>query len=325
MATVQGGRAALVEPNQPQWDTLRAWNSELEPHRIVENGQLLPVDVLARCPEVSEQVWSGKIGYPGDPRYLEFHKRHGLRGLRYWRVTGTDVDLGGKHLYDPDAIPYAAYTPAVHFCDVVKARLRVHGDRTGRVGVVCAPFDAELFGHWWFEGPRFLLEVARRLTGDPEVVAATVSEVLEVAPPDKALALPEGSWGAGGDHRVWLDDELRFYWEVEYRAEDRFVDLLHRAPWSTDANVRELLTEAGRQLLLLQASDWPFVVSTRGAVDYGMRRIFEHAGLFDELCNGVEDLVRDPAAPRDPVVDGALAHSRLVDPVFPDLDLRWWT
>ncbi|MEQ1504926.1 MAG: 1,4-alpha-glucan branching protein domain-containing protein [Myxococcota bacterium] len=333
-ATVEGGRARAIDPAQPEWDVLRAWNSELEPHRLVESSArgargdaagLLPLDVLARCPEVSEQVWSGKIGYPGDGRYLEFHKRHGLRGLRYWRVTSPEADLGDKTVYDPDEVPAAVHDQALHFCELVKARLRMHGERTGRVGVVCAPFDAELFGHWWHEGPQFLLEVARRMARDPDVRPATVGAVLEAAPSDKAIRLPEGSWGAGGDHRVWQNDELRFYWEVEYRAEDRFIDLWHRAPWRTDQAVRDLLSDAARQLLLLQASDWPFVISTAGAIDYGLRRIFEHASLFDDLCNGVEDLITDPDQPADPVVTQAIARAHLLDGVFPDLDLAWWS
>jgi 1,4-alpha-glucan branching enzyme len=325
-AILVDGRAQAVDAHQPEWDVMRAWKSELEPHRVVEHGRLLPLDVLARCPEVSEQVWSGKIGYPGDPRYLEFHKRHGLRGLRYWRVTSSDSDLGAKHSYGTTADRDAAvHAQALHFCELVKARLRMHADRTGRPGVVCAPFDAELFGHWWHEGPEFLLAVARRMHADPELSPGTVSDVLASAAPDKGVSLPEGSWGAGGDHRVWVNDDLRFYWEVEYRAEDRFIGLWHRAAWRTDPDAAELLTEAGRQLLLLQASDWPFVISTAGAVDYGLRRIFEHASLFDDLCNGVDDATREPGAPRDPVVTAALQRARLLDPVFPDLSLEMWS
>jgi 1,4-alpha-glucan branching enzyme len=304
---------------------LRGWRSELEPQRIVESGRLLPVQVLARCPEVSEQVWSGKVGYPGDGRFLEFHKRHGLRGLRYWRVTSSTAELGDKQLYEPEAAKRAVYDQARHFVDLVKGRLHMHRSRTGRPGTVCAPFDAELFGHWWHEGPDFLLEVFRRLHHDGDLVSATAGERFATTPSDKGVTMPEGSWGASGDHRVWLNDELRFYWEVAYRAEDRFIDLWHRAPWQAEGAARTLLTEAGRQLLLLQASDWPFVISTGGAVDYGMRRIFEHAGLFDDLCNGVEDLVRfGPEHPTDPVVEAALQRSRLLDPVFPDLVPEWW-
>jgi len=290
----------------------------LRPYRVLEGGRQVGPTVLGRCPDVSEQVWSGKVGYPGDPCYLEFHKREGAQGLRYWKVTGREIDLGDKELYYPDDVGGVVHRHGVHFVDQVLRRLGEHGGDA----VVTAPFDAELFGHWWHEGPEFLYEVAARIHHNADVVAMTASEAIAAvdAPP---AALPEGSWGAGGDHRVWNNDELRWYWEMAYRAEDRFLDLWHRTPWRVDGEIRELLTEAGRQLLLLQASDWPFVIHTRGAVDYGMRRIHEHAGLFDDLAIGVEDAAS--GRPRDPVVTAALERARLLDPVFPDLDLAWWT
>jgi len=322
-ATIDGAVITPVPHDQVDWDTSRAWRSELEPHKVVERGQVLPLTVLARCPDVSEQVWSGEIGYPGDGRYLEFHKRHGTRGLRYWKVTGDEVALGDKDPYYPDDVAAGLHSQARHFAGLVRDRLRVHRDHTGRWGVVCAPFDAELFGHWWHEGPQFLLEVARQLASEPEVEVLTVSEALARAPSDKAVELPEGTWGAGGDHRVWNNDELRFYWEMAYRAEDRFLDLWHRADWERDEAVAELLAEAGRQLLLLQASDWAFVISTRGAVDYGLRRVAGHAACLDDLLNGVEDLVQG-REDVDPVVRNTLERCRLVDPVFPDLQLSWW-
>lgn len=324
-AIIEQGRSTPVPEEQADWDTQRGWRSEIEPHRLVEDERLLDLTVFARSPDVSEQVWSGAVGYPGDGRYLEFHKRHGQRGLRYWKVTGADADLGDKDHYYPDDVHSAVHSQAVHFVELVRARLHTHADRTGRPGTVCAPFDAELFGHWWHEGPRFLLEVARAMHAASEIDQQTLGEVLAARPADTAVSLPEGSWGAGGDHRVWLNDELRFYWEVAVRAEDRFLDLWHRAPWRTHAATRELLAAAGRELLLLQASDWPFVVSTGGAVDYGIRRIFGHAALLDDLCNGVEDLLADPDSARDAVVVEALVTAATRHPVFPDLDLAWWS
>jgi len=321
VATLEGGIALPVAPGQADWDHQRAWRSELEPHRVVEDGEVLPLSVLARCPDVSEQVWSGEIGYPGDGRYLEFHKRHGQRGLRYWKVTGSEVDLGEKDRYYPADVDGAVHTHSLHFVETVKTRLRRHLERTGRQGVVCAPFDAELFGHWWHEGPDFLLGVARALAADDEVEAVTLGAVA-AAPPDKAVRLPEGSWGAGGDHQVWNNDELRFYWEMAFRAEDRFLDAWHRHDWANRADLAELLVEAGRQLLLLQASDWPFVISTGGAVDYGIRRIAGHAQAVDDLLNGAEDLAA--GRPCDPVTTNTVERCRLVDAVFPNLSLEWW-
>ncbi len=322
-AVIEDGRLVPVDPSDAEWDSKRGWRSPLEPVRVSEAGAALPICAIGRHPEVSERVWSADHGYPGDGRYLEFHKKHGMRGLPYWKVTGSSVDLGDKQPYYPHEAHDAACAHAEHFVGMVADQLRQHRDHTGRYGVVTAPFDAELFGHWWSEGPIFLLEVLRRMHAHPDIDLCTVSEALERAPADKVAALPEGTWGAGGDHRVWLHEGLRFYWEAEYHAEDRFMDLWHRVDWRAHEGCRELLQEAARQLLLLQASDWPFVITTEGAIDYGMRRILEHAARFDDLCNGVED--RWAGRPTDGVALEALRWCRFTDPVFPDLDLAWWS
>ena len=318
-------RGDHVEPvgwDQAGWDGGRGWRSVLEPHELAERGVPTGLVALARCPDVSEQVWSGEIGYPGDGRYQDFHKKHGMRGLPYWKVTGSGVDMGDKAPYYPDDVQQAVHEHAAHFVRVVRTRLERHRDHHGRDGVVCAPFDTELFGHWWHEGPRFLEEVSRQLHHTPGVTARTVGEVLAHRPVDKVVAVDEGTWGAGGDHRVWLHDGLRFYWEMAYSAEDRFLDLWHRAPWQQHAAVQELLTEAGRQLLMLQASDWPFVITTQGAVDYGTQRICGHKSRLDALLDGVEDLLAGQGL--DPVAEETLRYSRLVDAVFPDLELSVW-
>ena len=178
---------------------------------------------------------------------------------------------------NPPAPPAESHLPA----GVV---VRPHHDATERRGVVVAPFDAELFGHWWHEGPRFLEQVFRTLHQDPGAAARTVSEHLAWAPPDKVVSLPEGSWGEGGDHRVWMNDALRWTWEASFRAEDRFLALHDSLPWRHDGHVAEALRAAARELLLLQASDWQFVIHTKGAVDYGYRRFCEHLGRFDRAC-----------------------------------------
>ena len=168
-----------------------------------------------------------------------------------------------------------------------------------------------------------MLEIARRLQRHPTLRPVTCSVALTEAPADKVAALAPGTWGANGDTSVWLHEGLRFYWESAYRAEDRFMDLWHRVDWENQPRCKELLTEAGRQLLMLQASDWAFVITTEGAIDYGMQRILEHFGRFSDLCNGVEDAWAGVA--EDPLVAEALRWCRFTDPVFPDLQLGWWS
>jgi 1,4-alpha-glucan branching enzyme len=308
--------------DQATWDTTRAWRSVLEPHGISSDGGPPRMVALARHPEVSEQVWSGQVGYPGDPRYLEFHKKHGHDGLRYWRVTHPKADLGAKSPYAPGEVESATRTHAQHFLATVRAVLVQHAEATGRHGIVTAPFDAELFGHWWHEGPRFLGEFFRALHHDPAVAPTTVGAFLDAHPPDKVVTLPEGSWGEGGDHRVWFNEELRWTWEAAYRAEDRFLAAVDSLPWRARVDVAEPLRAAARELLLLQASDWQFVIHSRGAVDYGFRRFCEHLGRFDRACTIAERRAR--GVHDGPVQTAELTDIAVHDDVFRDLDLAWW-
>jgi 1,4-alpha-glucan branching enzyme len=305
----------------------RGWRSPLEVHGIHSVGEEAPsVHAFARDRWVCEQVWSGTVGYPAHGAYLEFHKRRvPLHGLRYWRVTSRETALADKQLYEPEAIAGTVHEHAQHFSQLVARRLTEHNERTGRAGVLTAAFDAELFGHWWFEGPRFLRDVLLTLDADPRVELTTPRKVLHKQPPDMAVALPEGSWGEGGDHRVWSDPRVQWIWETEYRCEARFGELTFKLPWRTDRRLRELLEMAGRELLLLQSSDWVFAITRGQAVDYGIKRFVLHVARFDAL---VELCARDGATPTEALADELARHwvadAELHDVVFPSLDLEWW-
>jgi 1,4-alpha-glucan branching enzyme len=282
---------------------------------------------FARDPNICERVWSSHIGYPGDGAYLEFHKKQGeRRGLRYWKVTGTNVGLSGKEPYYPDDVPGKIYEHACHFCDQAKRRLHEYRCRTGRHGVVVACFDAELFGHWWFEGPRFLRDVMLTLNADPEVEVCTAGQYLAKRPPDKGVALPEGSWGEGGDHRVWANQKLSWMWEIEYRCETLFGKLTFHLPWRRQPRLREILEKAGRELLLLQASDWMFLISRGQAVDYGIKRFMQHVGRFECLADIAEKLAADSEylGKLSEVEKFEVQDVDVHDVVFPHMDLNWW-
>jgi 1,4-alpha-glucan branching enzyme len=297
------------------------WRDVMEPHWVATHGGPSKVAAFARHPDVSEQVWSADVGYPGDARYLEFHKKHGGDGLRYWRVTDRTLGLGDKQPYEPDVIAEAIYSNAQHFAAVVRERLAQWQSRTGRDGCVTATFDAELFGHWWYEGPDFLREAILALHHDPSIRVQSAAGRLASHPPRDAVWLPEGSWGEGNDHRVWLNDQTRWTWEALHRAEDRFFGLhwqVHQQP--NRKRAAQLLQLAARELLLLQASDWQFVVHTEQAVDYGYRRFANHLSAFDTVCSMVDDVLRGRrsyTAAQKACRDLALA----ADDCFTDLEL----
>ena len=243
------------------------------------------VSAFVRDPRASMQVWSRFEGYPGDGAYLEFHKMRWPGGLKLWRVTGPGVDLGDKGPYDPAVADDHSRGHAHHFAGLLAGI--ADAESRHRDGVIVAPFDTELFGHWWFEGPDFLGEVYRALRGHPGVRPTTGSQHLGRHPTRAAIRMPAGSWGANGDFSMWISDHTVWTWERLWPLEERFWDVAPTALRSDDT--RFILAQAARELLLAQSSDWQFIISTGAAADYGERRFREHCSDTEELVRALED------------------------------------
>ncbi len=231
------------------------------------------VPFLARDEKSGTQVWSGKTGYPGDGWYLEFHKKHFPGGMRYWRITSSDADLGAKLPYDPVKTRERMEENAGHFVDSLQESLR---DR--EEGVVVSLYDTELFGHWWYEGPEWLYLVLQKLH-NTEIKPRGVGDCLEILRPHQLISLPEGSWGKGGFHWIWLNDETSWIWDKIYRIEQEALRLKGRIP----AGKTRVLKQFGREKFLLESSDWPFLISTWTARDYAENRAAEHFERAEKL------------------------------------------
>jgi 1,4-alpha-glucan branching enzyme len=259
-------------------------------------------------------VWSSEWGYPGDFDYREFHKKDGVSGMQYWRISGARVGLGEKDAYHPDWAAGRIGVQADHFSSLVGNLLDGYRSDAGAFGIVSANYDTELFGHWWFEGVDWIEAVLRRLSASPQVELTTASTYLEAHPPETVLNLPEGSWGAGGAHFVWDNADTHWMWPIIHEAENRLVRVkaAHPAPGSDGTSV---LTQAARELLLLQSSDWPFLVTTGQAKEYAVQRFRDHVDRFHTLLDGLE------AGRPDAGLAAALWEK---DKVFPDLDIAWF-
>lgn len=270
------------------------------------------VAVMGRNQRVGEQVWSAQYGYPGDFDYREFHKKAGTSGLQYWRITGAKIELGEKDLYHPDWAAYKVEQHAEHFAHLVGDQLRQYRNQTGKFGLVAANYDTELFGHWWFEGVAWLGKVLRHLSQHPEVELTTASRFIEEHPPENVLDLPESSWGAGGTHFVWDNNETHWMWSPIHEVEDR-METLATNYITPDEKELIVLNQAAREALLLQSSDWTFLVTTGQAREYAIRRFSQHIERFEKLAASLEA--------GNPNVEAAQEYWEL-DKIFADIDYR---
>ncbi|MFH1070215.1 MAG: 1,4-alpha-glucan branching protein domain-containing protein [Candidatus Glassbacteria bacterium] len=242
-----------------------------------------PVAFFTRDPKSGLQVWSGEWGYPGDGMYLDFHKKHFPGGHRYWRVTSAKADLADKQEYEPGRIAEIVENQSSHFVGLLEEILGEHRRASGRNGMVTAPYDTELFGHWWFEGPRWLGGVLRKLAASAVVAPTSCGDFLERERPTTVVGLPEGSWGEGGFHYIWLNDWTKWTWRHVYEAEDRMCEVAGKLTEGTNEKAYRVACQLGRELLLLESSDWQFLISTWSARDYAEARVVQHWENFQRL------------------------------------------
>ena len=246
------------------------------------------VAALVRDPRSSLQVWSRQQGYPGDEWYLEFHKIRWPGGLKLWRVTGGDVQLGDKRAYEPERARERAAAHGRHFADLLV------GLASAGATMVTAPFDTELFGHWWFEGVDFLAATYRELLRRPAIRPVTAGRHLAEHPARTSLQLAEGSWGVNGDHSMWMNEQTRWTWDRLWPLEDAFWNAAPAALAVPAA--RPILAQAARELLLAQASDWQFILSTGAVPDYAERRFTGHCQDVERLLDGLRTGALEGAA-----------------------------
>jgi 1,4-alpha-glucan branching enzyme len=304
------------------------WSFDRSPLRLYQVSSSDEVQygtaaVFTRHRDISMQVWSGEVGYPGQPDYLDFHKKHLGSMLRYWRVTDNKADMMYKQLYHPDWTNEKVDLQANHFIHHIENTLNYNKNKTGIEAAVCTPFDTELFGHWWFEGPQFLKHVIEGMAKSPFVQTATAHEYYIKENAKDVIHLPEGSWGENNTHEVWINEQTKWTWEQIYNCELRFSKIMEKADLE---NINQLehriLKQALRELLLMQASDWQFLIHTKGATDYAEQRFFYHNTDFNKLCDLYELFVKSKSLSQTEL--SYLLNVEKRNSLFEELNLKWW-
>ena len=297
------------------------------PYVTADQPNRCAATIFPRDPRTGIQVWSGDSGYPGDGNYVDFHKKRWPGGHRYWRVTGPRVDMGDKEPYYPHEAAARVQGHASHFVHLVHEALRdARKDDSPHEAVppiLCAPFDAELFGHWWFEGPLWLEAVARTLHDYPIGIELTsCSKYLEQYPRAGFLALPEGSWGAEGTNQVWMNPETSWTW-THYLSRELYTrELCTSGRWRESELAGRIARQLCRELLLLESSDWQFLITTGAARDYAEMRFVTHNDQFLELKSLWQTWEQDGALNEQQT--GRLEAIEQRDGIFPDIDPAHW-
>ena len=291
------------------------------------DAQQHPVTVFPRDPSTGTQVWSGSFGYPGDSNYLDFHKKRWPGGHRYWSVTGANVDMADKQPYDPARAAERTRAHASHFVHLVWEAINA-GMTDAIPPILSSPFDAELFGHWWFEGPRWLEAVARTLHDYPIGIQLTSgSQYLDQYPRAGFIKMHEGSWGAEGTNHVWMNPDTSWTYAQIYPAELYLRDVCTSATWKPDGHANQptlerIVKQLCRELLLLESSDWQFLITTGAARDYAELRFETHMDQFNELESIYQHLESHGSI--TPEEEARLVAIEVRDSIFPDIDPDFW-
>jgi len=287
------------------------------------------VAAFGRDLESSKSVWSAVEGYPGDFDYREFYRDIGFdldydyvrpylngdgarlnTGIKYYRITGKTDD---KQPYDPDrALEKAAQHAANFLFNREQQMAHLHAV-LDRAPIVVSPYDAELFGHWWFEGPDWLELLLRRAPVHHKTLQLVApSDYFSLYPTNQVLEPAMSSWGYGGYHEVWLNGANDWIYRHLHKMAERMTEAAAAHP-RPDPLRRRLLNQMMRELLLAQSSDWAFILKTQTHTAYAYRRLHDHLGRFNRLYDAVR---------QGGIDEGWLADVEAKDSPFPFLDYR---
>ena len=261
---------------------------------------------FARDVESSRQVWSSINGYPGDYNYREFYRdigydadyeyikpyiaHNGVRvhtGIKYYRITG---DTDDKDYYDLQWAKDSVERQAGHFLDCRTSQIENLASYMDKPPIILCPYDAELYGHWWYEGPYWLYILFKKIYYDEcNFKLITPSEYIDRYPEIQVSTPCRSSWGANGYSEVWLNPTNDYVHRHLHKAGDRMCELANMFPNEKNSLIKRALNQSARELLLAQTSCWLFIITNGTMDDYARKRIKDHIGRFTKLYYQIKD------------------------------------
>jgi len=294
-----------------------------------------PEGVIAfgRDIESSRQVWSSVSGYPGDFNYREFYRdigydadyeyikpyiaKNGARvntGIKYYRITSKGEY---KDYYNLQWAEDSAEKQSGHFFDSRVSQIKELSKMMDTPPIVVCPYDAELYGHWWYEGPYWLYILFKKIYYDKcNFKLITPSEYIDKYPNMQVSSPCISSWGANGYSEVWLNELNDYAHRHLHTAGDKMVELCHLFPNEKSRLKKLALNQCARELLLAQSSDWLFIITHGTMVDYAKKRIKDHIGRFTKLYDQIK---------QDNIDEEFLKDIAKKDCIFPEIDyMVYW-
>ena len=291
------------------------------------------VAVFARDVETSQQVWSAEVGYPGNPVYREFYRdigwdlpldylkphlhKDGNRrhlGLKYYAITGRKTPQNQKLAYRPKiAREQAAHDAGDFLHKRIEQAEKLRRTYSGHPPLVVSPYDAELYGHWWFEGPQFIDYLFRKFHYDQDQVeAATPGDFLDAGIPIQIQKPSASSWGENGYYKVWLNEGTSWMYQYAHDAERKMTQLANHFEHPNALEYRAL-NQCARELLLAQSSDWAFQIYQGTTVEYSSKRFRSHIHRFNLLADNLD---------KYQVNEEMLREIESRDTIFQEIDYR---
>ena len=291
-----------------------------------------PVAAFGRDVESSRSVWSAQEGYPGDPDYRDFYRDIGFdldidyiapyidpigirihTGIKYYRITGKDLP---KEPYNRCRALKVAEQHAGNFMFNREKQAQYLSSIMDRPPVIVAPYDAELFGHWWYEGPDWINYLVRKIAFEQDTLELiTPSDYLKMYPSNQICEPSFSSWGEGGYSEVWINDTNSWIYRHLHRMEQKMVQYARQFP-EADGVTKRALDQMARELLLAEASDWAFIMKTGTMVQYAVRRTKEHIANFMRLYTDIKN---------DRIDTNFVALLESHNNIFPEMDYRVYT